>query len=247
MKAWLALILFVLPLGAAAQDGVMISGDSMMFSVPDYGSVMLAQSTMSSAFKRPNTTSPPGAKATTRSTNTRSLTTPSAHIRYDAAISRQIQREYLDSLARNVGQKGADAFERYFSEHPLHQQFSVAAGPYGLQRDDLVDVVTAYFTVMWMTANQAPVPGRPQVEGLRAQIRQTLYGNGGIPADGAQRQRLAESLMYKLVSMILLREEAQASNNTAALRQLSAAAQHEAGKGFDLKATRLTAQGLQPR
>lgn len=53
--------------------------------------------------------------------------------------------------------------------------------------------------------------------------------------------------MYKLVSMILLREDAQRRGDAKALRELARAAQLEAGKGFDLKATRLTNQGFVAR
>ena len=58
---------------------------------------------------------------------------------------------------------------------------------------------------------------------------------------------VAESLVYALVSMILLREEAQRAGNAQALRELAVVAQRETGKGFDLKAMRLTDRGLVPR
>ena len=239
-RGWL-LVLALLPTSVAAQDGVMVSGDSMMWSVPDYGSVMLAQSVMRSTFSSADKAGPrapasvrKGARADTG-------------IRYDVAISKQVEREYLADLARRAGQPASTRFAEYFRTRPMHGQFAIAAGPYGLRKEDLADVTAAYFTVMWMVANDAPVPGKPQVAGVRRQVEALLAQPGAVSGDMAQRQRLAESLMYKLVSMILLREEAQRAGNAQALRDLAVVAQRETGKGFDLKAMRLTDRGLVPR
>ena len=249
MKAWIAALVFMFPLGTCAQDGIMISGDSMMYSVPDYGSVMLAQSAMSSAFEKnpgnPNTRNPHTTGSAKRVPTGNNTAQAPSEFRYDAKISSQIQSEYLAGLEKRVGKPAANVFSTYFGKHPVRQQFDIAAGPYGLRDDDLVDVVTAYFAVMWMTANQSALPSRSQVSGLRAQMRRVLPDSGKIPATAAGRQRLAESLMYKLVSMILLAEEAKASGNQNVLQQLSVVAQRDAGKGFDLKATLLTAKGFE--
>ncbi|KAB2898832.1 MAG: hypothetical protein F9K31_09010 [Dokdonella sp.] len=238
--AWLAMAL--LPV-AVAQDGVMIGGDSMMWSVPDHGSSALAQSVMRSTLGGRRTSAPTG--STMRGGVNRSRT--DTRVRYDSTISREVEREFLAGLGRRSGAAAAERFGAHFRGRPMHGQFAIAADPYGLRKEDLVDVTTAYFTVMWMVANNAPVPAKPQVAGLQRQVRALLEGPRGVPDDMAERQRLAESLMYKLVTMILLREDAQRTGNTPALRELAAYAQHETGKGFDLKASRLTAQGFVPR
>lgn len=238
----LALALALAPPMAQAQDGVMIGGDSMMWSVPDYGSTVLAQSVMRSANR--------GGVATERRTGGKQAPQAGGNdlrIRYEPAVSRQVEREYLASLSRQAGPPAAERFGEYFRTHPLHGQFAIAAGPYGLRKDNLADVTAAYFTVMWMTANDAPLPTKAQVAGVRRQVGALLSAPGAVPADMAQRQRLAESLMYKLVSMILLREDAQRSGDGKALRDLAVVAARETGKGFDLKALQLSDQGLVPR
>ena len=242
MKHWsLCLALALLCSTAHAQDGVMVGGDSMMWSVPDHGSTLLAQSVMRSANR--------GGKVAERKATgqQKPANGNDRRVRYDPAVSRQVERKYLQALSQRAGRPAADRFGEYFRTHPLHGQFAIAAGPYGLRKEDLADVATAYFTVMWMTANDAPLPTKPQVAGVRRQVEASLSGPGAVPADGAQRQRLAESLMYKLVSMILLREDAQRSGDGKALRDLALVAQRETGKGFDLEALRLTDQGLVPR
>lgn len=245
MKQWsLWLVVGLLPAAANAQDGVMIGGDSMMWSVPDHGSAMLAQSVMRSAFSDDEAGSRASAGHGGSAGNGAGGDT---RVRYDATVSQQVEREYLAGLARRAGQPAADRFAEHFRARPMHGQFAIAAGPYGLRKEDLADVTAAYFTVMWMVANDAPVPGKPEVAGVRRQVQALLARPGAVPAGPAQRQRLAESLMYKLVSMILLREDAQRRGDAKALRELARAAQLEAGKGFDLKATRLTNQGLVAR
>lgn len=238
----MGLALALPPAMVQAQDGVMIGGDSMMWSVPDHGSTLLAQSVMRSANRG-------GAAAERKADRKPAPRTGGVdlRVRYEPSVSHQVEREYLASLSRRAGPPAAERFGEYFRTHPLHGQFATAAGPYGLRKDDLADVTAAYFTVMWMAANDAPLPTRAQVAGVRRQVGTLLSAPGAVPADMAQRQRLAESLMYKLVSMILLREDAQRSGDHKALRDLAIVAARETGKGFDLKALQLNEQGLVPR
>lgn len=245
MRRWRGLMCLALMLLAPmtlAQDGVMIGGDSIMWSVPDYGSTGLAQSVMRSANR-----SAASSDRTRTEANTAAGGSVDLRVVYQPAVSRRVEREYLASLARTSGASVAEHFGNYFVRNPLHGQFAIAAGPYGLRRDDLADVVAAYFTVMWMTANDAPLPTKAQVAGVRRQVAALLSAPGAVPADMAQRQSLAESLMYKLVSMILLREDAQRRGDRKALGDLATAAARRAGDGFDLTALRLSDQGLVPR
>lgn len=245
-RVWMYAALALCPVMAAAQDGVMIGGDSMMWSVPDYGSTALAQSVMRSATRdRASTRQRPATQATARPRPTGQG--QDLRVRYDPAVSRLAEREYLDALSSRVGKPAAERFGDYFRARPLHGQFAIAAGPYGLRKEDLADVTAAYFTVMWMTANDAPLPTKAQVGGVRGQVERLLSRQDAVPGDMARRQRLAESMMYKLVSMILLREEAQRTGNAQALRELAVAARRETGKGFDLATMALTDEGLVPR
>ena len=228
------------PTSILAQDGVMVSGDSVMFSVPDYGSVALTQSILRSSGKQ-------GARAEAGQAQIRAPGTGQAphvdrHVRYDPAVSRATERKYLANLEKNAGPKAARAFGAYFAGKPVHSQFDIAAGPYGLRKDDLADVSTAYFVVMWMAANRAPLPTRAQVDGVRRQLGQGIGAMASLPTDATRRQQMAEMMMYKLVSTILLREEAQRAGNNGVLKQLADVAQRDSG--MDLRNTRLTDAGF---
>ena len=234
------LLLSSAPSLALAQDGVMVSGDGMMFSVPDYGSVALTQSILRSSGKQGARSK--GGQPEARSPKPGSTPATDLRVRYDPAVSRATERDYLANLEKNVGPKAAQAFGAYFAKKPVHSQFDIAAGPYGLRNDDLADVATAYFVVMWMAANQAPLPTRSQVDGVRRQLGQGIGMAVSLPTGAKQRQQMAETMMYKLVSTILLREEAQRAGNDGVLKQLAQAAQRDSG--MDLRNTRLTRAGF---
>ena len=209
----------------------MISGDNMMFSVPDHGSVMLSHSVMQATIRQQDHGTGRRAGVDRRASAPFQPKGFDPRVRYDATVSEQMQREYLANLAKNAGPKAADTFAAYFRTHPVHSQFDIAAGPYGLRRDNLVDVTTAYFVVMWTAANQAALPTRAQVDGVRQQF---LHGMGAVkdfPDAMERRQQVAEMMMYKLVAMILLREEAQRANNQAVLQQLADSAPAAASTG----------------
>lgn len=234
------LLMLGAPPMASAQDGVMVSGDAMMFSVPDYGSSALAQSILRNSGKPGARTK--GDQPQGRTPKQGAAPATDLRVRYDPAVSRAAEREYLANLEKNVSPKAAQAFGAYFARKPMHSQFDIAAGPYGLRKDDLADVSTAYFVVMWMTANRAPPPTRAQVDGVRRQLGQGIGATASLLAGARQRQQMAEMMMYKLVSTILLREEAQRAGNDGVLKQLADAAQRDSG--MDMRHTRLTDAGF---
>ena len=120
--------------------------------------------------------------------------------------------------------------------------------PYGLRTNDFSDITTAYFVVMWMTANDAALPSPQQVRGVQAHMRQVLLDSGSVPARAAQRQRTAESLIYQTVTLLRVRETAQAQGNQGYLSQLADSAQASmAAQRFDLRGLLLTEQGVVQR
>lgn len=234
-----------------AQDGVMLSGDNMMYAVPDYGSIALTQSILESTKHRQRertgrSSEPDSRVGEPASTRQSTASLGEARVHYDPAVSKALEREYLRNLEKSIGRAPANALGAYFAEHPVQAQFDAIAAPYGLRKQELLDVVAGYFAVMWMAANQAPSPTRVQVQGLRAQLGHGANDGVSVPQDMAQRQRMAETIMYRLVQMTMLREEMRKRGDRAGLQALADSARRDVqGDGMDLRSMRLTSSGFE--
>ncbi len=69
-----------------------------------------------------------------------------------------------------------------------------------------------------------------------------------MPVAAAKRQRIAESLIYQTVTLLQVRETAQAQRNQRYLDQLADSAQTTmAAQQFDLRGLLLTEQGVVQR
>lgn len=234
---------------AAAQDGVSIASDNMAFAVPDYGSIALTQSILESSIAEQR-----GARATRTKRPAASelgaKNIPDAadwRVRYDPAISRQVEREYLDNVARSIGNDGARAIEAHLREEPATSTFDVLASPHGLKRTNLADVMAMYFILIWTTANQAQEPTRAQAIGLREQILAAGDRRGlalrGMPA----RQKIAESILYRISQLAAQRDITRRKGPEASKLVADGAQRAGLGQGVDLRATRLTARGFEPK
>lgn len=172
----------------------------------------------------------------------------SLNLRFDPAVSRQVRDQYLDAIERSSGSKAADGLRNYYASNDARGLLGKALQPYNLRTDDLGDITTAYVAVMWMTANQAPLPTVTQVRALREQVRATLLDEGKLPVNAEDRQRAAEALIYQTVTLIRVREVAQQQNNAPYLAQLADSAQTSMQRqAFDLRGLIFTQDGMQPR
>jgi hypothetical protein len=170
------------------------------------------------------------------------------HVRFDPRISREVKDDYMDSIARANGAKAAQGLGSYYDRSNVHDLFQTAVAPYGLRGDDLADVTTAYVVVMWMTANQTGLPSAREVQGVREQMREVMFDGHSIPQHADERQRAAESLIYQTVTLIKVREEAQAQRNDRFLAHLADSAQASmARRQFDLRRLALTEAGMVQR
>ncbi len=169
-------------------------------------------------------------------------------ITFDPAISAAVRADYVASIARSSGDKAAAGLDGYYRSNDARSLLGKAMAPYGLRTNDFSDITTAYFVVMWMTANDAALPSPQQVRGVQAHMRQVLLDSGSVPARAAQRQRTAESLIYQTVTLLRVRETAQAQGNQGYLSQLADSAQASmAAQRFDLRGLLLTEQGVVQR
>lgn len=166
-------------------------------------------------------------------------------VEFDPIVSREVRKDYIAAIERSSGAKAARGLDQYYESHDVHVLLRKAVAPYGLRGDDLGDVATAWLVVMWMTANDAPLPTTAVVKGVRDQTRYALLARGNLPESAAERQRTLEALAYQTVTLIRVRESAQASGNQAFLVQLADSAQASMrAQQLDLRAMALTEDGL---
>lgn len=183
-----------------------------------------------------------------RVSSQRSPSSTDSLVRFDPQVSREVRNAYIDAIARQSGQQAAEGLRRYYERSDVHRLFETAVAPYGLQSDDLIDITTAYVVVMWITANESALPSRAEVQAVRTQLRDAVLSEGKVPHHAEDRQRAAESLIYQTVTLIRVREEAQAQRNADFLARLADSAQASMARHkFDLRGLSMTNYGLVQR
>lgn len=230
----------------------MIDGAHMATPVPDYAQSLIYGHTFSKSYRdrvARKARSEPRVDIVERVSSA-----PARYPRDDfrvvfaPAVSSAVKREYIASIERSTNARAAGELDAFYSRNPVRSQFDIAIRPYGLRSDDLADVAAAHLVVMWMTANDARLPDAAQVRGVQAQVQRQMASSGAATPRAEDRQRIAEALMYQTVTLIKVREQAQAESSTAYLRQLADSAQAMmASQDVDLRAMQLTEDGLVPR
>ncbi|GGF06506.1 hypothetical protein GCM10011611_10030 [Aliidongia dinghuensis] len=163
----------------------------------------------------------------------------------DPAVSARARQAFLDDIHRGASNGLTRQIELSLQQQDVRSQFGLAISPYGLHLNDLADVTAAYYVAMWMAANQAPPPTKPQVQAVGGQLHEVL-AEQGIHLDPVQRQLGAEEIMYKTVWLIHLRQEAERLADQRARQQLADVVWQafKRQQNVDLRATLLTDAGL---
>lgn len=160
----------------------------------------------------------------------------------DPTVTKQVHDGYIGDLTKSGGAAQASEVDRRLGY--IRATFAHMVGPYGLRADTLDDVMAAHMIVMWMAANlQSALPTPGQAQAVRRQMQAVFAsGTGAIP-DAAQRQALAETVMYETCMTVLVRGELKAQ--PALDRKISDAVNAKmASQGYSLRDLRLTDQGL---
>jgi hypothetical protein len=163
----------------------------------------------------------------------------------DPALSARAKEAFLADIHRGANNGLTGQIELSLQQRNVRSQFREATSPYGLSLDTLPDICAAYYAVMWMIANQAGLPTRPELQGLSRQLR-GVFAEENVQLDAARRQLGAEEIMYKTVWLIHLRQEAQHLGNQRAQQQLADIAWQalKREQNLDLREVRLTDAGL---
>lgn len=169
-----------------------------------------------------------------------------------------IRAEVIDVYVERVRQQDAQSAELLASlfsgslgtdpaGRDLIGEFAQNARAYGLDINDLGDVITAYWAVSWGAVNQTGRPSVGQVQGLRTQIQAALAGSSLIDTTSlGDRQRMADDMMVNLLLVDGGIEESLRDGNVAQLQQLSAMVRQNNidSMGIDLAQLDLTTEGL---
>jgi hypothetical protein len=176
------------------------------------------------------------APAPTRATN------QNLAISFDPAVTRQVHDLYIGDLAKSGGAAQASQVDKRLGN--IRTTFARMVGPYGLRADNLDDVMAAHMLVMWMAANQqSTLPTAAQAQAVRRQMQNVFASGTGAISGAAQRQTVAEYVMYETCMTVLVRGELKAHPELD--KKVSDAVNAKmTGQGYSLRGLQLTNQGL---
>lgn len=164
----------------------------------------------------------------------------------DKSVRVAVVKTYMDR-ARKIDAKEGEALEHIFASRDLFGETRGNLRAYGLDMNDLGDVITAYWAVNWGAVTKTGRPSREQVKGLQGQIRKTLAGseiNRRTSASG--RQQIADDMLMRLILIDGAVQQGLREGNT---KQLDAVSQHVRQSSFvqmgiDLGKLKLTSKGF---
>jgi hypothetical protein len=169
-------------------------------------------------------------------------TSQSLAISFDPAVTKQVRDIYISGLTKSGGAAQASQLDQRLGN--IRSTFAQMAGPFGLRADNLDDVMAAHMIVMWMAANrQSKLPTPAQAQAVRRQMRNVFASGAGAIPGAAQRQALAEYVMYETCMTVLVRGELK-SHPELDEKVSDAVNAKMVGQGYSLRDLTLTDQGL---
>ncbi|MEM9150181.1 MAG: DUF6683 family protein [Cyanobacteria bacterium P01_F01_bin.3] len=179
---------------------------------------------------------------------TESADTPYQPIYYsvDPAVRAGVVETYM-GRARAVDAAEGEALAQVFRDRDLFSETAQNFTVYGLDINDLGDVITAYWAVNWGAVHQSGRPNVAQVQGLRQQFRAALAGSQiHSKTTPAERQQIADDMLMRLILIDGGVEQGLREGNAAQLQSISDYVQRSSlsSMGIDLAALDLTTEGL---
>lgn len=173
---------------------------------------------------------------------------PYSAIRYslDPTIRENVIASYADR-ARKINRAEGEEFARLFRDRDLFGETTQNFKAYGLDLNDLGDVITGYWAVSWGAVHQSGRPSVRQVQGLRRQFRSILANNQfAKDLSLADRQKVANDMTVRLILIDGGIEQGLRDGNLKQLQTISRYVQQSSleSMGIDLAALNLTSQGF---
>jgi hypothetical protein len=202
-------------------------------------------------------------KAPSRQTpNTRRLVTqpraPStaafvaANTRYRASppVAARVKAEFIASVRSKSGDATARAIQGEMDKRDLLQYWASQTAADGLHLGDLADVMAQYWLTQWQFANGEETVPTSHVQGVRRMMAKALLSSAAFGrTTDAQRQEIAETLIYNQFVQGEAYLGAVKRHDQAALRQLTDAAvdRFQAEMRIDPRRLAVTESGFVPR
>ena len=184
--------------------------------------------------------------------STRSPTGPArVETRYtaDPAVTARVQRQFVDFVRERSGAAGGDAMARAFASQDLLQSWARQARPDGMRLGDVADAMAEYWVTNWLIAHGRLDAPPATVVGVRDQVRGVLARAPAFARlSQAQRQEMAEALIYNTLLQGEVAGDAMKRGDTALVARAgdAAVARFRNEAGVDLRRVELTGRGFRP-
>ena len=166
-----------------------------------------------------------------------------------SVISARIQRQFLDSIRWSVSTEARNSLAAAFAERPALDIWQDLVASDGLKTGNVVDALTAYWVLNWVTANARynfKVDNGP----IRAQLQAAMAADPNFRTlNNLQKQEMAEGYILRfLVEHAALNDAATRKDVTALGRlALASVTRFRQEMGVDLLALQLGAEGFAPK
>jgi hypothetical protein len=174
------------------------------------------------------------------------LAAPSAAVsgayRVSPAVAAEVREELYQSLAK-ISRSQADEIRRALFNQDIERLFDDTVRPFGLSAGNVIDATTAFWVSMWVISHQAPNPSVQQIAQARQQVLKVLAHEGTLNASDADKQRIAQGMMFETIIALVAFNNAQIDK-----RQLANATTNNLlRRGLDMRQLVLTSRGFEPR
>lgn len=166
-----------------------------------------------------------------------------------AVISARIQRQFLDQIRWSVSAEARDNLAAAFAERPALEVWQDLVASDGLKTGNVVDALTAYWVLNWVTANARynfKVDNGP----IRAQLQAAMAADPNfLTLNNLQKQEMAEGYILRfLVEHAALNDAVVRKDITALGRlALASATRFRQEMGVDLLALEPGPEGFAPK
>lgn len=166
-----------------------------------------------------------------------------------AVISARIQRQFLDSIRWSVSAEARDNLAAAFAERPALEIWQDLVASDGLKTGNVVDAITAYWVLNWVTANARynfKVDNGP----IRAQLQAAMTADPNFRTlSNLQKQEMAEGYVLRFLVEHAALNDAATRKDVAALGKLALASvtRFRQEMGVDLLALEPGPEGFAPK
>ena len=185
-----------------------------------------------------------------RNLNPREDTMPDTAFRRIPDVTKQVERDYADWIAKRGGPRASEELRAYYATHDFRQDWAKNEASDGLKPDNVADALTAYWVMNWMIANRVDGTTRAQVQAVKRQVAPRILRQAAFTSlNNVGRQRLAEvwQLNYVFQSFGMYGAMKRGDQATAQKASDGAEARFRNEAKVDLRRLSLTDRGFGPK